>query len=391
MRRNWIAGGLGAMGLVLIGYAGLSGPDPLAEASSEPVTLLPGAPEYYQDDLAGEVPLFESVEPVSARDLAVSMETEELDPFTAIPADHWVLTAMQGVFPHVDSSRTGEVPEEVTRYELAVALAKAFEAYERGDGPEPDDLSKLALMEKLGRELRQELAMLGVDSTRVAHQLEELSGRVGQNEAKISDHTGRIDALEKKLVGLQSKLSSQEVRTAALVERVDSGDGERAKLTERNKAVSQVVSRLVVKTSVAQARLGDLQEKLESKVAAAGQVVSPMATTELAARVSALEKSERPVGAVSASGELVARLKRLERLVVRVYDQSGEGAGLSAARELMDVKRTLGRLATRVEKIDQAGDRGPGTEKALGDVKVLLKDFFTDFSERLGRVEREVF
>lgn len=393
MKRNWIAGGLGAMGLVLIGYAGLSGPDPLAEASSEPVTLLPGAPEYYQDDLAGEVPLFESVEPVSAGELAAAMPSGDIDPFTAIPADHWILQAMHDVFPEVDASHSAEIPQEVTRYELAVALAKTFEAYERGDGPAPDDLSKLALMEKLGDELRQELAMLGVDSGRVARQLEDLTGRVGTNETKISEHAGRIDALEKRLAGLQAKVSTQEVKTASLDERVRAGDGERVTLVARNKAVSQVVSRLVVKSSVAQARLGDLQEKLESKVAAAGKVISPMATNELAARVTALEVSKQKVGSApaSASGELVDRLKRLERLVVRVYDQTGEGANMSAARELMDVKRSLGRLASRVEKIDKTGEGGPRTAKALGDVKHLLKDFFTDFSERLGRVEREVF
>ena len=103
------------MGLVLIGYAGLSGPDPLAEASSEPVTLLPGAAEY-QDDLAGEVPLFESVDPVPASELASAMPVDDIDPFTAIPGDHWVLQAMHDVFPEVDASHSAEIPQEVTRY-----------------------------------------------------------------------------------------------------------------------------------------------------------------------------------------------------------------------------------------------------------------------------------
>lgn len=391
MKRNWIAGGLGAMGLVLIGYAGLSGPDPLAEAPREPVTLLPGSANYYQDDLAGEVPLFESVEPVPAAELAQRMPANDIDPFSSIPADHWILQAMHDVFPSADPSHSGEVPQEVTRYELAVALAKAFEAYDRGHGEAPDDLSKLALMEKLGQELRKELAMLGVDSDRVARQLEELTGRVGKNESTLAQHAGRLGALEKQLAGLQAKLSTQEVATKSLQEQVETGAGERAQLTERNQAVSQVVSRLVVKTSVAQARLGDLQEKLESQVQAAGKVLPPMATTELAARVTALEESKTTAAPAGTSSELVQRLKRLERLVVRVYDQSGEGTNMSAARELMDVKRSLGRLAARVATIDQAGGGGPKTEKALGDVKVLLKDFFTDFSERLGRVEREVF
>jgi hypothetical protein len=83
------------------------------------------------------------------------------------------------------------------------------------------------------------------------------------------------------------------------------------------------------------------------------------------------------------------RLRRLERLVVRSYDQRSADGKDTGNLEAM--RSSIGQLARRLEDIERRPPPAALQEKALGDVKGLLKDFFTDFDARLGTVEKKVF
>lgn len=395
MRRNWLAGCLGALGLMLIGYAGLSDPDPSSIERDLP--LLSSLPESTLGETAGEVPLFES-SLVEAAPVAYQEEPRGDAPragsFATVAPDHWVVQALRDVYPG-EGGGAPELPQNVTRYELAVALARTFEYYGSSQAPQID-LGRLALLEKAGQELREELSLLGVDRNQMKVQIEALTGRLGNVEGTLAQQGTRIAALEKQLQRLRSEVQSHGREQVQLASRVEVGEGERAKLQKKTKAMSEVTGRLVVKTSVAQARLGEMQKKLAEAGEGAGERRAPSsrAVAALARRVASLERGSAG-GQKPLQGALSDRLKRLERLVVRVYNRKAEAQGKASGADpsqLDAVRRSIGQLARRIESVEgQRGGLESMDDKAMGEVKTLLKDFFNDFSHRLKSVEKQVF
>lgn len=398
MRRNWIAGGLGALGMALIGYASLS--DPGTRLERDELGLLASPSDYphepmetlVEDETAGEVPLFESRLPAPA--LATVAEGLEVAPragaFEQLPQDHWIVQAIQDVFPdRFDPARGGELPEQVTRYQLAVTLARTFELYEQQSQQPTLDAARVALLEKMTGELRNELAMLGVDRGRTDAQIESMTARLGRVEGGLAEQGTRIASLEKQVQSLTARLENQRAETARLGQRVTEEAQAREGIEKRTGAMSDVLGRIVVKSSVTQARLGRLEGSAGAGAVAPSQAGAVVA---LARRVEKLESEPRTEG-VAAGAEVAQRmserLRRMERLVVRAYAQrSKEGKD---STDLDAMRQSIGHLARRLEDIEQRPSPVVLQEKALGDVKVLLKDFFTDFDGRLGVVEKKVF
>lgn len=397
MRRNWIAGCLGLLGLSLIGYASFgSHPDAtrgregfapdLARGDETP--FLPGTGE-----MEGEVPLFESAGEPPAPAGAPYTEVAAAGPagspaapvaggaFQAVSADHWVVRAIQEVFPEgVGDLPLGETPRNVTRYELAVALARVFEIYRDDSSQRPAiDVERLALLEKLGGELREELSLLGVDQRSVKGQIDGLTSRLGKVESGLASQSRSVKALEARVAELASSLRGQETRTLELAQRMKVADAERGKIGNRGEALSKVVSRLVVKNAVAAARGGS------------GGGVSTAKVRALEERVKDLEETG-PVSSDVAAGRMVKRIKRLERLVVKAYEGKSGGSRIDSAR-VDALRRQMDALAQRVEqyRTRAASSRGGGVDDgALDEVKDLMKGFFSDFDRRLGKVERSV-
>lgn len=153
---------------------------------------------------------------------AVCGSAEET-PFRDVPAGHWARDALvrlaeRGVLSgYGDNSFRGEEP--VTRYSLAVILARALEQIRaQPGGPEAREgrissgLGGMALADRedlrgLIREFRSELEMLGVKSDAVLEKLElqgrELRGLTGRVERleQGEDHPIRFEGGELRLAG----------------------------------------------------------------------------------------------------------------------------------------------------------------------------------------------
>jgi len=345
LRRNWIAGGLGVLGLVLIGYAGIS--DPEAPNPTHDYPILEVSQARFEDEAAGEVPLFDSQVPQVRAPSAAPLTPEPappVQPFDAVTQDHWIVQALREVSPDVlDPSLGGEHQARGTRYELAVTLARVFEAYEDSREPQQElDLSRLALLEKASKELRTELDMLGVDRTRLGARLEALGERVGQVEEGLGSQEARLAQLEEKLAGMSQVMKAREEDHEQLAARVAAGEAARGTLETRTKAVTEVLGRMVVKSSVAQARVARLSEE----VAAGDAGDASLRLRALGRRVEALEKAPGGKGG-ALTAAVQERIKRLERLMVKVYDRRQEAA--SDPQALENVRRSIGQLARRLE------------------------------------------
>lgn len=376
MRRNWIAGCLGAAGLALIAYSTIN------EAGDLETTMaLPSGagPVDAATELAGEPPLFAAAEPILASLPSAGGTHPEDGPrvgmFEPVAADSWVVRALHEVFPEELAGVPGETPAGVTRYELAVALAKVFEVWkqrsEKGEGPDP---ARLDALEKLTGELRKELSVLGIDTGSLQVQLAALGDRVGKVEDQQTAQAGRVGELEKQIQVLSRKLEAE--------------SSLRASLETRAKAMSDVLGRLVVKTAVVEAR---------SKTPAASSEAPQVA--ELARRVDGIEKdlAARPVSDEGAA-RITERLQRVERLIVKAYRERGSAgsAGADEAR-LALLQRGMAELKQRIQAQESrletaAAPTGPRKVdgRALDDVKDLMKGFFKEFDARLGKVEKQV-
>jgi hypothetical protein len=96
-------------------------------------------------------------------------------------------------------------------------------------------------------------------------------------------------------------------------------------------------------------------------------------------------------GAASVPSKVMAdRLKRLERLVVRVYNRKAKARGADGV-DLERVRRSIGQLARRLETVESQRGSRVKEKQAMGEVKGLLKTFFNDFSRRMQKVEKQVF
>lgn len=410
--RNWVAGCLGAAGLILIGYAGFS-EAPLPE---EELPRLLARGEQFPMEEEGEVPLFEppGLAPVPSGELQLSSEASHS--FDKVDPGHWIVAALQEAFPDVDAATLEGRSGEVTRYELAVAMQRAFELYEKQAPQTSLDQGRLALIEKLSHELREELALLGIGKDKVESQLEGISQRVTRNEARLDEQGQALVRLEGKVADLLSRLQVQEDQGAKRGQLLASLQTRQAKSEKKSKGLSEILSRMAVKTSIAEARSKSMQKKLD-QVQGRNLLPSPTAqrqVVELESRVRALESRPAPSTKGDPSVRVFAqrlerlekrnvlaqatqspdtpqvfqdRLKRLERLVLKVYEKEKAKGTPDSQKELAAMRQGIGLLAQRLEKVEG----GSAPEGQLDEVKGMLKGFLRDFSKRLNRVEKQVF
>lgn len=383
MKRNWIAALLGVMGLGLIGYASVSGrnqsgfaPELLAsEAGTTPGVLEGEPPPLFESH--GEIPLSGATLAGAPQEAAPAAPSNPM--FQRLDPDHWVVQAVQQTFPDgLGDPITGELPRGLTRYELAVTLARVFERLPERPTDTGLELSQLAMLEKLGEEFRKELGVLGVDVDQVKTKVDALTTRVAKVEGKVDGHARRVARLEGQVLALTAKLNVAAKQRTQLAKRVDAADAERAELAEKGKSMGEVVSRLVVKSAVAgaQAKAGDTAK-----------------VTELAERVASLERRSNEVASHEdiGAGRVGERLKRLERLVLKVYRERGQGGNVDEA-QVQRLRKGMAELGRRLATLKQSARASGGAAKvdpdALQEVKGLMKQFFVSFDQRLERVER---
>ncbi len=390
MNRNWIAGCLGATGLALIGYASFSEPTP--RSFGPDLALLETNPE----DVEGETPLFappaaDAVAgfampaaggglggaPTLAGAPRIDAPAGEVGLFDSIPASHWLVEALEKVYPGgISRLDRGEVPGPITRYELAVVLARAFEAYRSQGGAGRTDPE---LLEKLGNELRGELGILGVEMAGLTRRVGEVAGRVSDLETGAGTQVRRTEELVKQVEELSRKLKQEEEGRLLLASRVEELSGKGDRLEERTKAQSEVLSRLVVKVAVA-----------DAGGRTPGSPADGEAVKQLGERVAKLE-------AAGTGGEGAAqfadRIQRLERLMIKVYRERSEAGGQTVDEgRLENLRRGMEELSRKVEGYRRDAANGARVDTAaLDGVKNLMKGFLGDFEARLRKVESARF
>lgn len=153
-------------------------------------------------------------------------------PFTDLPKDHWAYPAVRtlverGILSgYPDGSFQGN--NLVTRYALAVSLAKLIEGGPPGQGPagtrmklSSDDIESL---EKLIREFGDELALVGVKTAAFEEQLkaqgqriEDLDGRVARLEEEDEGGHGPIKFKDARVRGLAYNRTALEGSLDAIV------------------------------------------------------------------------------------------------------------------------------------------------------------------------------
>lgn len=122
----------------------------------------------------------------------------ERSPFTDLPADHWAYPAVEklvsrGILSgYPDGSFRGK--NLVTRYALAVSLAKAIEegvlqrpSNDSGSGGVGLSLEDLETLESLIKEFGDELALVGVKVAAVEEQLQNHQGQIDDLGRRVSD------------------------------------------------------------------------------------------------------------------------------------------------------------------------------------------------------------
>ncbi len=163
--------------------------------------------------------------------LAPSPARAEGSPFVDLPADHWAYPAVQGLVSkgilsgYPDGSFRGN--NLVTRYALAVSLAKAMEggalAGKDRDGQKtPLSMQDLDTLERLIKEFGDELALVGVKTAAIEEQIkaqarsiEDLDRRVveletgeGGKQDRVRFLDGRVRALAYNKAALDGSLDA---------------------------------------------------------------------------------------------------------------------------------------------------------------------------------------
>lgn len=115
------------------------------------------------------------------------------NPFQDVPADHWALDALRrlarsgmlkDIAPDGDPFRGKKV---LTRYELAVLVARLVEKVEAAERAGEDVTEEERLVRDLTREFRQELAILGIRVDAFTNRLEVQERRLGDLERRRSN------------------------------------------------------------------------------------------------------------------------------------------------------------------------------------------------------------
>ena len=344
-----------------------------------------------------------------------SMTDGAVDPFEAVPPDSWIVRA-------VDELAERELPQfegmgdeltPVTRYELAVVLARIIERLQGAGRVIEGPLAKVATLEKLSNELRTELDMLGVQQARFSARLSKVEDAVRGLDGSV-DRLGRsVETLETDVRDLRrledvarTEAGETRVRTEQMSARIDDvvcqvdGMGQQfdelhGRLDEGEnhlRNLGEVLSRVMVKVALADARLNALgPEGAQRERRDIGSLAR--AVNQLQNRLEELEERR------------ALELQRMDSLSVgleRLADARGDGRALpSEADERMvlltdavsRLTRRLDSTQTEIDDIRRGGFKVSGTAvspKALDEVRLLLRNFLTAYELRLSQVEERL-
>ena len=279
--------------------------------------------------------------------------TTATESFSPVKEDSWVRHAVAELaseeLPDLEGDITRNKP--VTRYELAVIIARVIEKLQGGNSSQvvETSLAKVAILEKLSLEFRKELDILGVSGRRFNARLSSVEQKVGSLDRSVDILTSAVAKVEKKTktISHDSKESVNKVNMVKgdielLQDMVAQQNSQVEKGDKQIKNLGDIVSRLLVKVALNDARLQD---------------VTP----------DGVEKSRRDLGAIARA--VSGLQKKMD--------------GISAQSLAQDQR--LDAFSRKIELRPQA--QIPA--EALSEVKGLLKEFFTSYETRLRTVERK--
>ena len=401
MKRKAIIGSvfLFVLGVTLVGVTGFTTPGP-SEWEEEGVQLS----EAFANEKQGEA-LFtnarteepkEVIEAAPALDITPAPQevAKKDDSFAPVEKKEWVYKAVKDLaadeLPNIEDEFEGQKP--VSRYELAVILARVLEKLQGAGKVIEGPLGKVALLEKLSKELRTELEILGVAQARFTTRLGKLEKRMGQYDKKLS-------GLEKntKSALTKSKQANAEAKTAnatvkKLEQTIASYDEKLVTSEKRLRKLSDIMSRLLVKVALNDSRIKDLKP-VDHKSERRELGTIARAINGLQKKVSKMEMASKTSN---------QRMDTLSRTIERVSTTKRQAPANTQKQMSPTRMRVLTKLVGKLRKrIDETEDevaklkktpqgKARVSPKALAEVKGLLKGFFNSYESRLKRVERKM-
>jgi len=320
------------------------------------------------------------------------------DSFTPVAKDAWAYKAVQDLaadeLPSLEEELDGKKP--VTRYELAVILARVLEKLQGASKVIEGPLAKVATLEKLANEFRSELDMLGVKGAQFATRLSKV-------EAHLKDVDGAAQAAKKEAAAATEcgkKAEERAEAAAASVEKLErtvaSYDEKLATSEQRLRKLSDIMSRLLVKVALNDSRIKDLSPAEAAKDRRDFGTMA-RAIQGLQKKVDEIENERKTE--TQRVDTLSRSIDRLAAAPAAPAEAAPAAAGGDAdATRVRVLTQLVGRLRMRIDETSasveelkqQPQTRAAVSPKALSEVKGLLKGFFTEYEQRLGKVERRV-
>jgi len=402
VKRTTLVGAVAMVGLalVLVGVSGLSNPEPADAAWQEEK----GARLFTNDRVD------ESEQDAQVDSTNSTEQSKEPDTFSVVDDQSWAFQAIKSLsadkLPSLEGHLDGGKP--VTRYELAVIIARLFEKYQGTKGVVQVPLEKLALLEKLSAEFRDELKVLGIKQSRFSGRLTRLERKMGSIDKQMKEATG-----EAREAIIASEASADEARKAADTAKtvVESVKAEMAGVSskvetseERLQKVSNILSRILVKVALNDTRLQDLTGgKVDVHRRDMGSMARAVA--QLQTKVAGLRERQsaslQRYDTLSQSIERVATDKQSQPVIASAAGLSEEDRRqLRLTRELVTrlhekVKFTQATLQllqqqqAHTQALAKQSRNNQGVQpEALAEVKGILKGFLGTFERRLQMVER---
>ena len=295
-------------------------------------------------------------------------EDEAGDSFSPVEKDEWVYKAVEDLakdeLPSLEEGLDRD--KAVTRYELAVILARVMEKLQGAGKVIEGPLAKVAMLEKLSKEFEQELDILGVAKREFAARLDALEGRVDEVESKtagLEEKCKEVAKESQKAVELSQRASneSEDAREKAessqksvgeMLDKLTSYDEKLGDNKQRLKKLSEIMSRLLVKVALNDSRIKDIDP-------------------------SEAKRERRDIGA------LARAVQGLQKKVVGLEESSD-----THLQRVDTLSRTIERVSRNV--VAAKGGRRGVSPKALAEVKGLLKGFLGRYERRLQRVEKKM-
>lgn len=396
MKRKWLIGLLGALGALMLCISGFTGTDPVegelelqvAVSEATPAGQPPRLDMFSNDRGKALVPVTSAVTDKETGSSAADA------PFQKIGPDHWIYSALKAVTaeaaPEIAlESFKGDRP--VTRFELAVVLAKVLEHMRGNHDSIQAPIEKVAVLEKLSREFGRELDMIGVRQTKLEARVgvlrkdvDGLKGQMKQSRLEIEKNRSSVKAVKDELLQGSQRVSALGQTVERCESRVETGEKKLQKALD-------VVSRLLVKVALAETKLNQMSAKGgvevdRRRVASLARVVKQM-DDRVRVNATRVAQAERPLSD--------PRVDSIKSLMEKLMNRVGNAESRLAAVDPELQKRKMEYLAGLVKKLKKRVENGEQekvgrNEQALESVKSILKKFLVQFDSRLESVEKRV-